>query len=185
MINIMNLDDFIRIGGEYSPLKIVKRHLWGWECEYSLSHPASNENVTATVVIYRYGGRYIISDRHFDENISFFDAVRKIYRDKVMSKPDSKENIRKNILKLICSLASMLLRTVVPAYEFIRLGIALAENDLYTATIRLMLGFMSMFAAFLVSSIRIWLLGMGAMKNSDLDVLYKKESMSYEKERAK
>ncbi len=172
----MNLDDFIRIGGEYSPCRIVRRHIWGWECEYTLSHPSiTDDNITATVVIYKYGGRYIISDHHFDNNTTFFDNVFRIYKETVMRRRDSKKNIRINIMRLLCSTTVFILRTIFPLYEFIVAIKAMAGADMYSACLRIGIGVLSILASFYISQIRVWLLGVGAMNNSDLDVMMKEE----------
>ena len=174
MENLINLDDFIKIGGDYSPLKIVKKHFWGWECEYSLYHPSAGERIVATVALYRYGGRYIISDKHFYDNVPFFKNIAKVFKQDPPYKRELNIGRAQSIaFRHLCSFLIFLFRIVIPAYELVRGWVAFFDGDSYTPKIRLCICLLSVIVACLISFIRIWLYGLGAQRNSDLDFLLK------------
>ena len=169
MIHILNLDDFIRIGGEYRITDNPQKHLWGWSCEYELWLPSKDlQPVMATVAVYRHGGRYVISDGHVDRGFEFFQSVRdEIYRRKDILY--DKDSIKRTYGSAICSVLIFAFRVIVPGF-YIVLAV-LSRGDIVRQCGYTVLCFASFGVSFFLWMLRLRVYGYFAISNDDLSYI--------------
>ena len=169
MITLMNLDDFIKIGGSYKPVRIKKAHFYGYECEYRLF--LGDRVADAIVILYRFGGRYICPGRSSEADVPFFKSISReiLAQYGQYSMDDLKREYRRIYAIFACQLAGIVFKYIIPAYQII--NILLGTHMPGENHIRGGICLLSFFAAIMIYMIKIHLYGLNAAPNSDIEAM--------------